>query len=214
MVKSVASVLLLTLGCNHWVRPEPPPPRTRTVDEARDMAVTVRVTCQSVGGRVDRVASGVAVTDWQVLTARHVVDCPTYPDIWVETWTGERWRFAPEREWAEQDVARIQIRSRDRLRIRDARGYQRTIIPPSLREPSWGEQVFLFSAWPHWGELPGVVLSVGPWTVRTSAETTGGMSGSGVYDEWGHLVGIHTASWSGPFGTGAELGRATEEMVP
>ncbi len=191
--------LLLTslVACNQWVRPKPLSESLRSADEQKMYAVKVEARCAPFGGSgVNRVGSGVMVSDWQVLTALHVVDCqPALVTIYVTSPKG-RWRFAPEKEWRGSDIARIQMASGDT--------FGQKVRPPVLRLarlPMY-EPVYVQAAQPEREEIIGesTGYSYGGVTYggypkgefSYKIRTQPGNSGSGVYDRFDKLVGIHT----------------------
>jgi V8-like Glu-specific endopeptidase len=158
------------------------------------------------------------VSDWQVLTALHVVDCQSaIATIYVTNNKGKRWRFSPEKEWRGADISRIQMASADT--------FHRKISPPRLRlnhltryepvyiqagHPKREEVIGQSTGWSYGGNGYGEPLA-GKFSYRDAA-TQPGNSGAGVYDREGQLVGIHVEH-----ADGTKLGYAsyvTEEMIP
>lgn len=215
--------LFLTVlsACNQWVRAEPPPAHTRSLSEQWDAAVTVKMTCDPFEDGMlahGRVGTGVMVSDWQVLTALHVVDCQsTVPSIWVTNKRGRTWRFAPEKEWVfdltgtRDGVARIQMRSADSLSPRFA--------PPTVVNdiPDPGELMFMQVAVPQKAEFiveaTGSAFgskALGEIVIKYWAQTRTGNSGAAVYNWNGDLVGIHLGRTTDEIGYGAMV---TPEML-
>lgn len=190
-------LLLALASCNRWVRPAPKAESIRTPEEQHIFAVKVEVACSPFGTSSvkKQVGSGVMVSDWQVLTALHVIDCPTIPTIHVISDKG-RWRFSPEKEWRGADIARIQMASGDDL--------GRNVRPPTLRlqRLPMEEPVYLQAGYPDHEEIIGesTGYSYGgagyggalQGSFSYYVKTRPGNSGSGVYDRFGQLVGIHT----------------------
>lgn len=187
--------LLLTalVSCNQWVRPKQPVSEVREAHMQKLLAVKVEMRCGDSGKT--HYGSGVMVSDWQVLTAMHVVDCQTaIANIHVTTNKG-RFRFASEKEWAGADISRIQMASADTLGIR--------VSPPTVRvrRMMTHDQVYIQAAMPKreelYGECSGYTYggaeygSKGYRTFSYTTSTQPGNSGSGVYDIDGNLVGIH-----------------------
>lgn len=217
----LALFALALSGCNQWVRPAPPTPEARDMNLQRDLTVMVEVMCHMTSDILDhgevRAASGVIVSDWQVLTAYHVVECPTIPTIWVTT-NQDTWRFAPERDWESKDVSRIQMASADRLRAWDCCGEQLVITPPVVGPvPPYGSDVYVHAALPSWGVREGRVLSSYRGMLRSTAPGDDGVSGAGVYDDpaEGRLIAIHTGIWENALGASGSVAAPIEDgMVP
>ena len=219
-MRRFALLSLTLLSCNRWVRPDPQPAVTRQPDSQSASAVRIEMTCDPFedGGKLS-VGSGVMVSEWQVLTALHVVDCQSaIADIHVTTTAGRRYRFSPEREWvitslAQRDgVARIQMASGDSLRPR--------FPPPTVREtlvtfyeplyiqtaePTHEEKIAEATGWEYGG------ASYGGTTFTYKAPTVPGNSGSGIYDIDGQLVGVHLGTKGEDLRYGAIV---TPDMVP
>ena len=160
-----------------------------------------------------KVGSGVMVSEWQVLTAMHVVDCQAaIARIHVITPSGKRYRFSPEKEWKEYDISRIQMASADSFRL--------GVSPPTLRLTSVAkhEPVYIQAAWPKRVEVMGEATGREYYGGQTyggyityAAGTQSGNSGSGVYDIDGNLIGIHV----GETAIGTKKGsRVTSDMIP
>jgi S1-C subfamily serine protease len=189
-----AIIILGLTSCNAWVRPAPSPAQARFPADQQLLAVKVESTCDPFddGGNT-KVGSGVIVSEWQVLTAFHVVDCgAAIANIHVTTKNGKRYRFSPEKEWQESDISRIQMATADRFRL--------GVSPPLIRLSSiskW-EPIYIQAAWPDrveivgeptgWGYY-GEELSSGKF--KYSAPTQPGNSGSAVYDIDGNMIAIH-----------------------
>jgi S1-C subfamily serine protease len=213
--------LLLLASCNHWVRPSPPPAESREIGRQRAAAVKIIATCDPFedGGKT-RFGTGVMVSEWQVLTALHVVDCQSaITQIRVMNSDGRWWKFVREKEWVfdilpqRDGIARIQLATSDTLQPR--------ISPPALAQhPALDfEPFFIQSAQPEWqtilGEATGrrygdTVGSSGA-LITYHAETQEGNSGSAIYDINGDLYGLHLGQWA----SGVRYaGVVTSEMVP
>jgi S1-C subfamily serine protease len=207
------AIIFALIGCNAWVRPSPPPPDLRTPAEQQSYAVIVESHCSNSFEEKHNTGSGVMVSDWQVLTALHVVDCQaSIPDIHVTTRNG-RWRFSPEKEWRKTDVARIQISSADNLKQR--------VNPPAIRSSALAsfEPVYVQAAWPYADEVIGQSTGYSNafggigygGTFSYHAQTQPGNSGSGVYDRENRLVGIHIKHADTGVGYASYV---TSEMIP
>ncbi len=214
-VKRLALLSLALLSCNRWVRSDPPPSQLRDPNSQHSMRALIEVRCNAFDDDEfmveTRKASGVIVSDWQVLTALHVVDCPAIPVIHVVTDRG-RWRFAPEKEWRSVDVARIQMASGDDLGS--------GIKPPTLSEERLirHDQVYIQTAFPQPSEVLGSVVDGfggngygGATYFSYHATTEKGNSGSGIYDTKGNLVGIHVGKTAAGTPYGAYV---NPDMVP
>lgn len=212
MIKLGLLLVALT-SCNRWVRPTPPAPETREAHIQQLRAVKVSMQC----GNLIHHGSGVVVSDWQVLTAFHIVDCQSsLATIRVTDHTGEVFRFAPEKEWPSIDISRIQMATAD--------SFDGKITPPTIRGRTMPmyEPVYIQTAMPKREEIIGEATgysyggsgygSGGYRTFSYIAPTQSGNSGSGVYDIDGRLVGIHSKR-SAETGLGyASL--IVEEMIP
>lgn len=214
MRAAILSTVLLA-SCNQWVRPTPDGPHTRNQAEQHLATVRVESLCDSDSFddnsiRVSHVGTGVMVSDWQVLTALHVVECTwAIARIRVTTTEGS-WSFSPEKEWKGLDVARIQMSSADTMRPR--------LPTPTvrLRHIDADELVYIQSASPRRVQILGEAAG---WeyikkTGRTfiySANTEEGNSGAGIYDSDGALIGIHLGTDNGGDRHGA---RVSQEMIP
>ncbi len=210
-----AIIILGLTSCNAWVRPAPSPERTRVPTEQRDLAVKVEMRCNTFDDTsVVRVGTGVIVSEWQVLTAMHVVDCQTdIARISVTTRAGKRYSFSPEKEWPKSDISRIQMASADSFRL--------DVSPPTLRLtpiPKF-EPLYIQAAWPErvevFGEATGHEYyggnSYGGSRLTYTARTQEGNSGSGIYDLDGHLVGLHSGVMKDGYKAGS---RVTHDMIP
>lgn len=201
---------LLASACNQWIRSSPPAAELRDRDSQVAMRVLVESSCEGPIDTVSRTGSGVIVSNWQVLTALHVVDCQSsIATIHVTTSRG-RWSFGFERAWERWDVARIQIGSADNLGP--------GIRPPTVRRERLEryDSLYIQAASPRPDEIVGWVdgayggSSYGGF-VTYKAQTEDGVSGAGIYDAPGNLVGIHHGKTENdePFGA-----LVTPEMVP
>lgn len=221
------TLLTVTLAaCNPWIRSQPDRPALR--DFERQQAATVRIEsyCDPFeDGTLGKamLGSGVMVSDWQVLTVIHVVDCQAaIPTIHVTNHKGQRWKFLPEKEWemtyvkakGRDGVARIQMASGDSL--------SPSLPPPSIRPypTNYGDSLFIeagspefegsyeqATGWEYGGdEYGGHVLTYVGWTEE-------GNSGGAMYDSNGDLAGLHMGVW--PFGESVKYGAVvTPEMIP
>jgi len=145
------------------------------------------------------IGSGVMVSEWQVLTALHIVDCQSaIANIHVTTDQGKRYRFSPEKEWRDMDISRIQMVCGD--------SFNRGVSPPTLRltDLTIWEPLYIQAYEPKREEIIGEATGYsyggsgygGSRSTRASykADTKGGNSGSPVYDINGDLVCIHVAT--------------------
>lgn len=177
----------------------------------REAAVVVEARCSSSGFSEYRHASGVLTSDWQVLTALHVVDCGPL-DVAIQVTAGARsWRVTLERQWSIPGVARLELQGDDTTGL--------GIFPPEVRHPhsSWREQLYLQAAYPRSEEIVGIAGhsfggdSYGAPTL-VSYEIYGGPGnlGAAVYDVHGVLVAVHMGHTQGQIPYGAYV---TKEMV-
>lgn len=216
-------LLTLTLtACNQWVRPTPPPASPRSIQDQWDAAVKIESSCDPFedGGRAG-IGTGVMVSDWQVLTALHVVDCQSaIAQIKVTTSTGQRYRFAPEKEWVlkslkERDgIARIQLLSADTLspRVRPPTLHEGPVVMDEplymqVTQPKQEERVMHATGWAYGGE------SYGGTTITYTGISESGNSGAALYDIEGAITSIHLGSSGEParLKYGAVV---TPDMVP
>lgn len=196
-----AALLALTLSaCNPWVRGNPGRPMLRENDQQRAGTVRIESYCDPFDdGTMGKykVGSGVMVSDWQVLTVIHVVDCRSaIPTIHVTNRNGESWKFLPEKEWEmtvggkRDGVARLQMASGSSLEPR---------LPPPALKPypvNVDDSLFLEVAEPQFVEqivegqgdeldVPGgKILTYTGWTEE-------GNSGGPLFDTNGDLAGLH-----------------------
>lgn len=200
-------------GCSHGLQV-----RHRNPDQRATMAVHIRTFCLLADPfDIGAVAyeggygSGVMIDNTHVLTANHVVDCPTRPMITVSTWDGREYSMFIEKQWGHNDVARLVIAKKGERFYSDRRGGD--IAPPYLAlPPMMGEPVCSFTAHPKKG------VNCGP-LVKDTDEANGdlyiegmawrGNSGSGVYDAEGRLVGILVSGYFRQDGTPAGMFMAT-----
>lgn len=217
MTRAAIVLTLLLPACNQWVRPQPAEDRPRTLHEQRQAAMKVVAECDPFeDGGTRHVGTGVMVSDWQILTALHVVDCPAaLPTIRVTNVNGQTWRFAPEKEFVltslkkRDGVARLQLTSADTLVPR--------MNPPKISFDTtiMYEPFFVQVGAPRHAQLLGDAYADGERyeneLVTYQAPTQSGNSGAGVYDLDNELVGIHL----GDAGDGRRYGaRVTSEMIP
>lgn len=199
------SLLLLSLAaCNQMIRPTPPEARPRNPSEQRASVVKIESYCGPFEeGVLDRsaIGTGVIVSDWQVLTALHVVDCQsTIPTITVTNFRGLRWKMAPEREWlfeitgapGRDGISRLQMASGDSF----APGFD----PPAItgKVPDFWDPLYIETAFPERHETIGEATGLeyggsqyGGTIFTYEANTDFGNSGSPAFDINGYLVGIH-----------------------
>lgn len=198
-------ILAFLASCNQWMRSSPSEYHVRSLDEQRAAAVYVTASCYPFldpgiePGPTDighaHQGWGVLVSDWQVLTALHVVDCQSTIAV-IHIWRdGKSYRFAPEREWRGVDVARVQIVSADSVP---------GVTSPVVRYSDLVEDELLYV---HGREtLLGESLGGALYRVPTEK----GYSGAGVYDMGGKLVGVHL----GHRGDLQQFARIQEDMLP
>jgi V8-like Glu-specific endopeptidase len=217
---------LFLTACNAWVRPTPPPAQRRSTTDREDASVRIESYCDPFGDGTMAKATygvGVMVSDWQVLTAIHLVECPAIQSVRVTTNTGRFWRMSYQREWVNDllptrdGIIRLQLNSADTL--------SPNVPPPTLRpwpqtlsydEPLWIQSYFGDGWTPEqshaWASGHSYGSNNGPEIFFYEGKTEEGDSGSGVYDQDGNLVGIHLGRLgSQDIAYGALV---TQEMLP
>lgn len=211
-MRLIGVALPLVAACNAWIRPAPQPPQRRQTVEAQTAGVvSIETYCDPFGNGVmaeGRYGTGVMVSDWQVLTAAHLVECASIPVVRVTTVTGQTWRMSFQNEWtassfvAKHDgIVRLQLSSADTL--------VPNIAPPTVRttEVAYDEPLWIGTVR---GPRLGFATGQNDDLVFYDAETKHGDSGSPSFDIDGNLVSIH-------FGSGNGHGYAmavTKEMLP
>jgi S1-C subfamily serine protease len=163
-------------------------PRARSPVEQMRSAVVVESRCvdDAFGEAIEWLppsfGSGVVVTDRTIITAQHVVECPTIPQVHVTLTSGRRLRAYVSREDREHDRAVITIGSADR--------FWHGLAPPTGGVFEYVDHsVCAEVAFPRARRLCGIATTPS----RATFVSRRGNSGSPVYDGAGNLVGITTA---------------------
>lgn len=189
-------MLVLLASCVALVHVAPEP---RSVVDAARAAVRVEVTCSQAdpfaGGdpagpplepivwRAPSIGAGVLISERHVLTAEHVVRCPSTPHVTVQLIDGRRFAMVVARQDVDGDVARLELASAERFGLQ--------IAPPTVAAQTFGRATAeVYGRGAIGGELAqgGVVAGM---TSRA------GDSGAGVYSAAGELLGIVVASGVG-----------------
>lgn len=162
------------------VDPQPRTPRQQTAAVAR-----VDVACAADDfdpWSASRTGTGVVISERHILTAAHVVRCPTIAQVWATLDNGRRLMMVVERDdsvFGEgTDVARLEIASADSFRL--------GLAPPRLDRAGPGSG--LFASVRGGQQLRGMYRGHGG--LVDGMVTRPGDSGAPVYDAAGALVGI------------------------
>lgn len=134
--------------------------------------------------------TGVIVDDRHVLTAQHVVRCELPPVVRVTTSTGRTFNARVEKQWISRDVARLEIKDDETFNVGSRVQWG---TPPASREP-----VCSATAVPERAFNCGLMdrdTDSDSDDVKFSAIVKHGNSGSGLYDQHGHLIGIVTGGY-------------------
>lgn len=204
-VKRVAISVLTLAACNKWVRPEPAPASTRTQHEQSASVVKIESRCDPFGNGTlgkSKVGTGVIVSDWQVLTALHVVDCPAaIPTIRVTNVNGLRWSIVPEREWEITIPGNYPGRDGiSRLQMATADSFSPGFDPPAVtgRTPEFYDMLYIHTAYPDRHETVAQASGIeyggaqyGGQIYTCWANTESGNSGSPQFDIDGFMIGLH-----------------------
>lgn len=178
-----AIALLMLLACHAALAPTG---RLRLVPDRAALAVEIHEVCVTAE-RVDvSFGSGVLVSEDDVLTAYHVVDCEGVALLTVIL--ADDRMMAASVAWSDErhDLARVALATPALLDVHDpvvglADGRVCAQVAFPRREQRCGEVTEVRDDGTTWGE------------VRFSAVVQPGNSGGGVYDEEGRLVGIVTS---------------------
>jgi S1-C subfamily serine protease len=174
------------------------PAQPRGYAERERAAVRVDVACNVYGlpgfddqphyddGTMIHIGSGVVFDERHVLTAAHVVACPTLPGVVLTTYDGRHLIAVVTREDVTADVAVLELATADRLHL--------DIAPPTRAPVLLGSTVCAEAADPQHETHCGAVEYVSDTTVRATFLALHGNSGAGVYDLAGRLVGLVTAT--------------------
>lgn len=197
------ALLLLLTACVHLPHIDP---ESRTPDQEAMTVVHLEVSCtdpnpfktgepgdpHALDPDIDwgsKSGTGVIISERHVLTAAHVVQCPTIPVV-IATLPDGRWQFMDVvRDDAMfgngDDLARLEIASADTFHIR--------VAPPRLvswwNRPGPGTGMFI----PLFRREPVRGLYRGYRGIVDGATTRHGDSGAPVYDANGDLVGLVVA---------------------
>lgn len=159
----------------------------RTPEQQLDAAVRIERECPAAA-----IGSGVTVAAGRVITARHVIACP-YPRVgavaYVVDSAGMRYPASLLWQDAARDLAELAV---DVPAARPA---------AYAHPPDPGSIVCRVSAAPQLERVCGTVVGRAPYPttvnpgtrdIQHDIATAPGNSGSGLYDDAGHLVGIIT----------------------
>lgn len=189
-MRKLAAVSALCISCMQLAHVAPQP---RSSNQAHRATVRVEVECGESWG-IDRVArvdwtpdklgTGVAISERHVLTAAHVVACPTIPSVHVVTADGRRFMARVERDAATFEDGR------DLARIYTIENMGLGIAPPAIN-PYFGNGASTVAVY-------GRESPTGWWSGANEvpAQTQRGDSGAGIYVH-GKLIGIVTRSGEG-----------------
>jgi hypothetical protein len=197
----VKALLLVLAACIHMPHVDP---ALRSQPDQLATSVRVEVLCMpddafdnAIGGAafdIDaKAGSGTIVSARHVLTAAHVVACPTIPIVHVQTAQGKRLRMAVTKQDDAADLALLELASGDRFG---------PIAPPVIGTVAIGDAWCLISAFPHRAGACGFVeafVTGHAYGAVGSAQNEDGNSGGGVFVD-GMLVGVHVAGLPGTIG--------------
>ncbi len=140
--------------------------------------------------------SAVITDERHMLTAWHVIKCPTFPTIYAFLSNGKRVSMLVDREDQQHDLARLRVISDERFHLD---------IPPPVfgKRPLPGETICSMVTTPSWHWSCGAVArSVAvpfdgrprgsTFDIDATIDTQLGNSGAGAYGADGSLVGIVT----------------------
>lgn len=188
------AVAIVTGGCAHGASV-----RHRNPDERVAMTVQLRVFCLLDDPMEIRAilfeggfGSGLMIDNTHVLTANHVVACPTIPMVTAITADGREYAMSIEKAWMADDVARLVIARKGERFFAGRNGGD--VAPPYLAlPPLMGEPVCAYVAVPQRGINCGRLIKDTDdhdGDLHIAGLAWRGNSGSGVYDGQGRLVGI------------------------
>jgi hypothetical protein len=187
-MRKIWFLVVALAACVHLPHVDPKP---RSPDDAQRAVVTLEVTCTSPGFPVGeneyetdewspaRSGTGVVISERHILTAAHVVACPTIPQVTAYLSDGRRFMVDVIRDDAAfgdgADIAELESASAENFGLH--------LAPPALGYPIAGHALAFI----------GVHRGVGAYFdhgIVRDMKSYPGDSGAGVYDEYGQLVGL------------------------
>lgn len=176
--------------------PNPPAKlKTRSIKEQHEAAVVIEVLCKTPTGlKFGYIGSGVITGPTQVLTAGHVIDDPDC--IYSAQDANKKHHPLTLEIWKKDlDVARL--------------GSSVPFEPYSPIEisdpPEVGARLCVVTWYPQpsrfCGDYYALSTNGGVANLMWDGRVFGGNSGSAIYDDWGHLVGITTHTRQCPDGS-------------
>jgi S1-C subfamily serine protease len=186
-------LLVLLVGC---VSLPHIPAEPRGYAERERAAVRVDMACSVAGipgwedephyddWTIGHIGSGVVLDERHVLTAAHVVRCPTIPGVMLTTFDGRHIQAVVTHEDQAADVAVLELATADRLHL--------DVAPPARARVAIGDAVCAETSDPARQTYCGVVEYVGDDVARAAFTAIRGNSGAPVYDAQGRLVGLVT----------------------
>jgi len=182
-MKSIVALPMFLAACVNL--PHVAPKLRTTQSDLTSTVVRLSITCteqspfslaEDIEWIKPRGGMGVIVSERDVLTALHVVSCPTLPSIKAYLPNGHWQMMVVTREDSKNDLARLEIASADRFHL--------NVAPPVIGLPNLGIDVCT-----PLGSC-GSILHATTNTVDVSLVSHPGDSGSPVYDTTGALIGL------------------------
>ncbi len=142
------------------------------------------------------IGTGTVVSNYQIVTAAHVVDCKSsaLPAIHATLRDGRMFRMSIQDIDDDDDLVRLEMMSGGKLGD--------SFHPPLLGPfPDIGSDVCLEHAAPDRGRTCGKFIGPHLGALHHDAKTRSGNSGSPTFDSTGKLIGIEVSTWlCGPDG--------------
>lgn len=188
---STFAILALLAACDACSALPPVPAAPRPLDAREATSVRIDVLCEA-GDPFDpdnvipwvapKGGSGVLISPRRVITAAHVISCPTLPGVIVTLANGDRRSGVVVAEDGEADVAMIEAAAANDFA---------PVAPAIIGPPPPVESVVCAThSLPDKGTDCGPVEESGPEGTAYRAHVRHGNSGGGVYDEEGRLIGV------------------------
>jgi S1-C subfamily serine protease len=195
ILASVVFLLIAVMSCMRLVHVDP---ALRDKAQSEDTLVHLYITCSEPypfksGDPTDpanlepdivwygpRVATGIIISERQILTAAHAVTCPTFPRVIATLSDGRKFQMAV----TEDDIMFGQGKDIARLEIATAEYFHINIPPPLLGDVLPGEDVVAYE-WKR-GCIPGKYKGNNLFDLSSYP----GDSGAPIFNMRGQLVGL------------------------